>query len=76
MSNTGSSGHHLDVVGRDDTALPGAVLVLQCSLQDIRDNLHVPVRMRGESMSRGDLVIVDDAQRAEAHMRLIVVTAK
>jgi hypothetical protein len=39
----------------------------------IGDDLHVVVRVRGEALVRGDLVVVPDAQGTDAHALRIVI---
>lgn len=50
-----------------------AVLVLERALEYLAEDLHVSVRMRAETHARGDDIIVDHAERAEAHVIGIVV---
>ena len=76
VSNPRSSGHHLNIVGSDDGSAPSAVLVLQRPFHDVRDDLHVAVRVSREAAPGGNAVIVDDAQRSESHVPLIVVVRK
>jgi hypothetical protein len=56
--------------------VPHAVPVLQRSVQDVRQDLHVPVRVGRESGAGGDTVLVDDPQVAEPHVALVVVVAE
>ena len=46
------------------------------TLADIRDDLHVGVRMWRETGLRGDLVVVADVQIAPTHSLRIVVASE
>ena len=50
--------------------------MLQRAFENVRDDLHVGVRMRREAAAAGDAVVVDDAQRAKAHVLLVEVGAE
>jgi hypothetical protein len=76
VADAGARGHDLHVVGADDRTGADAVLVLERTLQHVRQDLHVAVAVRPESLSRLDAVLVDDAQRTEAHVRGVVVLAE
>ena len=64
----------LDVSGFEHGFMPHAIAVLKRAAQDVGDDLHVAVRVRAEAAATGDRVVVDNAQRAEAHpTRLVIV---
>lgn len=66
--------HHLDLTGQQHAAVAHAVFMLERALDEITENLHVTVRMRGETAAWGDAVLIDHPQRAKAHVcRVIVV---
>src|SRR6185295_15245453 len=69
-------GHPLHVARPDDRAGADAVLVLERALEDIGDDLHVAVSVGVEPAARPHPVLVDHAQRAEAHMLRVVVVAE
>ena len=58
----------LDLAGADDRAGASAVLVLERPFQHVGDDLHVPMPVGVEAVARRDAVIVDHAQRPEAHI--------
>ena len=47
--------------------------MFQFTVQEIRDDLHVVVRVRAEAAARGDGVVVDHPQAAETHVLWVVV---
>ena len=73
VSDACARRHALHVAGPDQRARPKAVLVLERAFKDIGDDLHVAVRMRGESAARRHAVVIDDAQRAETHVLRVVI---
>ena len=50
--------------------------MLERALEHVGDDLHVAVRVRAEAAAGRDAVVVDDAQRAEPHVRRVVVVAE
>ena len=48
----------------------------KCPLEDVRDDLHVPVAVRAETLPRLDPVLVDYPQHAEAHVPRVVVVVE
>src|SRR5262252_818722 len=67
VANACSRGHALSVAGKDDRSGSQAVFVLQLAFEDIGDDFHVAVRMRGKPGVGRDVIFVDDAQGAESH---------
>src|SRR5262249_49804808 len=65
--------HALHVAGPDHRAGAEAVLVLERSLEHVRQDLHVAVAVRAEAGARLHAVVVDHTQRAEAHVLRVVV---
>src|SRR5690606_539312 len=53
-----------------------AVLVRQRAREHVAEDLHVRVAVRREAGAGGDAVLVDHAQRAEAHPARVVVVAE
>jgi hypothetical protein len=56
--------------------LAHTVLVSELSLENVRKDLHIAMTVRAKSLARGHAVIVQDAQRPEAHVLRIGVPAK
>jgi hypothetical protein len=50
--------------------------VLQLAFENVGDDFHVAMRMRGKSSVGRDPIFVDDAQRAESHPLRIPIIAK
>ncbi len=68
--------HALERVGPDHAAVAEGVLVLEGAVEDVGDDFHVPVRVHGEPLPGADEVLVDDAQRPEAHVPRVVVVGE
>jgi hypothetical protein len=69
-----SGRHRLNRVGAEYVLLPHAVLVREAAIKYVSEDLHVAVSMCAEPPSGSDAVVVQDAQRAETHVRGIVIT--
>src|SRR5262245_52881533 len=76
VTNAGAGAHALHLARSDHRAVAQAIAVLQRAVEHVGDDLHVAVRMRTKPSARRDAVIVDHAQRAEAHVRRVVVLAE
>ena len=50
-----------------------AVFVRESALENVSDDLHVAVRMHGESAAGCDDIFIDDAQRTKAHPLRIAI---
>ena len=68
-----AGAHALRIARPDDGSVAHAVPVLEGARQHPGEDLHVAVRVRPEAGAGGDAVIVDDAQRAEAHVAWVLV---
>ena len=71
--DAGSRAHPLHFAWPDRRAVTEAVLVRELAFENVGDDLHVLVVMRAEAAPRIHEVLVDDAQRAEAHVLGVVV---
>jgi site-specific DNA recombinase len=60
--------HALDLARADDRPVPQAVAVLQPPLHDIRQNLHVAMKVGRKPRGGGHPVLVDHPQRPEPHV--------
>src|SRR5262249_2188364 len=69
-------GHSLDFVRSERFRAPHAVLVRQCALQHVGEDLHVAMPMHAESLPGGYAILVDYAQAAKAHELRIVIVAE
>jgi len=61
------------LAGFDLRVVPHAVAVLDGPFQDVAEDFHIPMAMRGEATTGGDDVLVDDAQGTEAHVLRVVI---
>ena len=68
--------HALNIAGVDDRPIAHAVLVLECTVEHVTDDLHVVVAMGREPAVRCDRVIVDHAQIRKPGKPGIVVAAE
>src|SRR5688572_27470577 len=73
MTDSSAGRHALDVSRTYHGSIPHAVLVLQCPLKDIGNDLHVAVSMHWEATTGAHEVLVDYAQIAETHVPRVVV---
>ena len=73
VRHAGAGGHVLNFAGADDAAVAHGILVFQRAAQDIGDDFHVAVRMRAETATARNGVVVDHAQRAESHVVRVVI---
>ena len=76
VADAGASGHALQFARPDDRAVAHAVLVCERPVEDIGDDLHVPMAVHPEPLARLHPVVVDDPQRTKAHVGGVVVIAK
>src|SRR4051812_36142255 len=76
MTDACAGAHALKLAGTDHPAAAGRVTMFERPLNDIRENLHIVVRVCAEPLTRRDEVFVDDAQTAEARITRIVVTVE
>src|SRR5262245_49866150 len=76
VPNTGTGGHALKFTGTDNRTISQTVLVFERPVQDIGDNLHVPVAVHPKSLTGCNPVVVDNPQRTKPHVSGIVVICK
>ena len=76
VRDAAARAHELNLPALEHAAVAHAVLVLQRAFQHVTENFHVAVRMRAEALSGRDAIVVNDAQRAEADVRRVVVVGK
>src|SRR5437762_14013761 len=76
VRDAASRAHELNLAGLEHAAVAHTVLVLQRAFQHVTEDFHVAVRMRAKALSGRDAIVVNDAQRAEADMRRVVVVGK
>ena len=76
VPNARPGRHPLHVAGPDDRASTDTVLMFQCAFDDVRDDLHVAVAVGAKPRTGPDPVLIDNPQRAEAHVTGVVVIAK
>ena len=77
-----AGAHALHVAGPDHAGraagapVPMLSLCASSPVEHVADDLHVAVAVRAEAGARGDAVLVDDAQVAEAHVARVVVVGE
>lgn len=76
MEDAFAGAHELDLAGLEDAAVAEAVFVLEGTLDDVGEDFHVAVRVGGETAAGSDVVFVDDAKAAEAHVSGVVVVGE
>src|SRR5262245_13823186 len=76
VANAGAGAHTLQVSRSDARTVAKAVLVLEASFQDDRDDFHVAMTMHAKALPRCDAVVVDHAQGTEAHVVRVVIVAE
>ena len=76
VHDAGAGGHALQLAGANDGAVAHVVLVLERTVNHVRDDLHVLVRVSVETAAGFDPVFVDDAQFRKTHHRRIVIVRK
>ena len=73
MPGAGAEGHPLDATGCQHAAVAQAVGVLEGARYHVGDALHIPMGMQGPDRARHQRVMVEDPQRANAHLLRVVV---
>src|ERR1700733_12698457 len=73
VTNAASGAYALAISGANDRAGTQTVLVLKRAFENVGDNFHVPMRVRGERSAGSNVVLVDDPQRMKAHPCGIVI---
>src|ERR1700735_2245153 len=76
VSDSTARAHPLCFARTNDGASAEAVLMLERAFEDVGDDLHVAMPMRGKSCCRAHAILIDDPQRAKSHLLLIVVIAE
>src|ERR1700690_1267299 len=64
----GAGAHALHVPGPDRRTVAERILVRQRALEHVADDLHGTMALRAEALAGLHAVLVDHAQRAEAHV--------
>src|SRR5262245_9687463 len=76
MRDAGSRRHSLHFPGADQSRATRTVLVPQRAFQYVSHDLHLAVRVRGESRAALDRVMIKDPQRPESHVVRVVVAVE
>ena len=76
MGHTRAGAHQLDLARHESATIAHAVLVFERAIDDIAEDLHVPMRMIWKTTAWRDTVFIDHAQAAKAHVLRIVVVRK
>src|SRR5437667_11057152 len=73
VANPGARAHTLSITGTNYRTISHAVLMFESAFQQISDDLHVAMRMRGKTMAGLHPIFVDDSKVAESHVVRIVI---
>ena len=73
MADASARAHALPVARADHRSGAEAILVLQRSLENIGDDFHVAMGMRGKTVARQHPVFIDDPQGPESHVLRVVI---
>src|SRR5207245_6153956 len=73
VPNAGARGHPLHFAALDHRAGAQAIPVRQSTFEDISENLHVAVKMGGETGARLHPIVVDHPERTETHVGWVMV---
>ena len=76
MRHSAACAHELNLARLEHAAVAHAVLVLQRAFEHVAEDLHVAMRMRAETLTGRNAVVIDDTQRPEAHLRRVVIIGK
>jgi len=76
VGNACACAHALNISGQNGRPIAERVLVGQGALQDIGDNLHIPMRMRPKSATRGNPVLIYHPKVSKLSVFRIVVVCK
>src|SRR5713226_5701929 len=76
VAHTSAGAHALDFTRRDDADIAQVVAMLELSLDDVGDNLHLPVPVLGETAGGPDDVVVEHPQRTERHVGRVMVVVE
>src|SRR5208283_1728218 len=73
VRNAGARAHVLHVPGTNHRTVAHAVFMHEGPVQNVGDDFHIAVRVRGETAATGDAVIVHDAQGAKVGVARVVI---
>lgn len=76
MGHTRAGAHQLDLARLESAPVAHAVFVFERAIDDIAEDLHVPVRMIWKTTAWCDTVLIDHTKAAKAHVLFIVVVRK
>src|ERR1043166_812693 len=66
----------LEIAGVQHRAVAHAVAMSQRALQNIRDDLHILMRMLAKTLARRYAILVDDPHRSKAHVPGVSIAGK
>lgn len=76
MLHPRTGAHELRASRSDDTVVPGGIAMLELTLDDVRDDFHIPMRMGWKTFSRLHDVVVEHAKRAPIHIARVMILGK
>ena len=76
VDDPASGRHRLDFIRSDNVLFTCAVTMQHVPFDDVGDDFHIAMGMRPKPLPGCDAIVVQHAQRAEAHVLRIVVVTK
>jgi hypothetical protein len=76
VANSSAGGHSLHVASPQHVARAETVAMLQLAIENVGDDFHVAVAVRAEARVGRDAIVVDDPQRAKAHLLRVVMISE
>ena len=76
VAHAGAGAHDLNLSRADLRMVAKAVAMLDRPLEDVTENLHVPVRVHGKANPGRDDILVDDPEGTKAHVRGVMVVGE
>lgn len=73
VRHSGAGTHELDLSGLEHATIAHAVLVFERAFDNVAEDLHVAMRMHGESATGRNVVVIDHPQCLEMHVLRIVI---
>src|SRR5688572_6885524 len=73
MPDASPCAHSLKLAGPKHLAIAETVPMLQSTLEHVRNDFHIAMRMHAEALARRDPVLVHHPQGPEAHVLRVVV---
>src|ERR1051325_8242494 len=77
MDDSAAGRHGLDFIGADDVLFTCTVAMQNVAFDNIRNDFHIAMGVGSKALAWCDLIVVEHAQRVEAHVvRIMIVTKR